>query len=133
MIISYQLTDSIHLLGNVENVYEILACGDVFVFPSLEEGFPNSILEAMASGLPVVAYDIPIIREILEDHVTGILVPKGDTEALAGAILTLMNDRTLRRDMGRRAKEQIESKYRVEIMRRSYERVFCEVLSISKI
>lgn len=133
MIISYQLTNSVKLLGNVENVYEILACGDVFVFPSFEEGSPNSIFEAMSIGLPVIAYNIPSIREIIENHVTGILVPEGDIEALAEAILTLANDRPLRTEMGKRAKEQIERKYRVEIMRRSYEQVFCEVLGICKV
>jgi len=131
-IISRRLTDCVYLLGNIGKVQEILACGDVFVFPSSREGFSNAILEAMANGLPIVAYNIPSVREIVENNVTGILVPEHDTRALAEAMLILASDPSLRKEMGRQAREKVERGYTVDMMRRSYDKVFCQALGIDE-
>jgi glycosyltransferase involved in cell wall biosynthesis len=130
-IIARRLMDCVHLLGNRDEVQEIIACGDVFVFPSIREGFSNAILEAMANSLPIVAYNIPSVREIVENHVTGILVPEHDTRALAEAMLILTSDQSLRREMGRQAREKVERGYTVDMMRRSYDKVFCQTLGIA--
>jgi glycosyltransferase involved in cell wall biosynthesis len=133
-IIARRLTDCVHLLGNINinEVQEILACGDVFVFPSIREGFSNAILEAMANSLPIVAYDIPSVREIVENHVTGILVPEHDTRALAEAMLILASDRSLRSEIGRQAREKVAVSYTVDIMRHLYDEVFCQALGIDE-
>ena len=78
---------------------------DVFMLPSLAEGTPNSIIEAMAHGLPVIASDVGGIPDLLTAE-TGILVPPGDAAALAGAMRRLASDPDLRAAMGRAARER---------------------------
>ena len=73
----------VHLLGERDDVPELLAAADLFVLPSHREGMPRSIIEAMMTGLAVVATDIRASREPVEDGVTGRLVPVGDGPALA--------------------------------------------------
>jgi glycosyltransferase involved in cell wall biosynthesis len=78
---------------------------DVFVLPSLAEGTPNSIIEAMAHGLPIIATEIGGIPDLLSAD-SGILVPPGDTAALAQAMRRLASDPRLRAAMGRAARER---------------------------
>ncbi len=77
---------------------------DAFVFPSLDEGMPNAMLEAMACGLPILATDIRGNNELVQPGVNGILVPPADPEALAGAIHRIVADPSLRRDMGEQSR-----------------------------
>jgi len=77
---------------------------DVFVLPSRLEGSPNAILEAMATGLPIVATRIGGIVDLLEDGRTGLLVPPGDAEALAMALGRILCDATFRAGLGSRAR-----------------------------
>lgn len=86
------LDEAVQLLGHREDVPEILAAADLFAFPSLCEGFPGAVLEAMALGLPVVASDIPPIREIVDAIRTGILVEPGNPTLLAKAMGDLLED-----------------------------------------
>jgi glycosyltransferase involved in cell wall biosynthesis len=92
------------LLGHRDDVPDILAAADLFVFPSLWEGFPGAILEAMALGLPVVASAIPPHREILAGEECGLLVPPGDREALSIALAGLLAEPARLSSMGRRAR-----------------------------
>lgn len=78
--------------GYRRDVEAILASCDLFVHPSLDDAFPTVLLEAMAAGLPVVASRVGGIPEIVDDGVTGTLVPAGDAERLARAIRTLLAD-----------------------------------------
>ena len=87
---------------------EMPACyqqADVFVLPSFEEGMPNVVLEAMASGLPIVTTDIYGNRELVKDGVNGYLLPVGDSEAIRVALSRLMADTALRSRMGRAARQ----------------------------
>ena len=86
-----------------------LACADMFVLPSLFEGRPNALLEALQSRLPVVATDIAGIRELIQDGVNGFLVPGRNPEALADKILKLYSSEELRKMMGRAGKESIRA------------------------
>jgi glycosyltransferase involved in cell wall biosynthesis len=99
---------------------------DVFVLPSLAEGTPNSIIEAMAHGLPVIASAVGGIPELLSND-CGILVPPGDHEALAEAMKELVSDRELRLRMGRAARERYLSLFSPEavlpVLRSTYLRV----------
>ena len=79
-------TGRVHWAGYRTDVNELLAGGDLFVHPSLEDAFPTVLLEAMAAGLPVVASRVGGIPEIVIEDVTGLLVPPGDAKALAAAI-----------------------------------------------
>jgi glycosyltransferase involved in cell wall biosynthesis len=88
---------------------------DAIVLPSRFEGFPNILLEAMASGLPSIATAVGNVPEMIEEGVTGFLVPPNDASALAAAIARLCGcPREVRREMGRRARRVVEERYRIE-------------------
>ena len=97
---SHGLSDRVELLGARENVSELLARADVFVLSSRSEGFPVSVLEAMAAGLPVVATAVGGVAEAVVDGETGILVAPADPEALAAALERLVEDVELRQRLG---------------------------------
>lgn len=80
------------LAGSFDAVDDLLAAADAFVLPSHEEGMSVALLEAMAAGLPVVASDIPGNRQLVDHDVHGLLVPAGDQDALAGAIVRALSD-----------------------------------------
>ena len=101
----YGLEDRIHLAGQQTDVLPYLAAMDIGVLSSLAEGFSNSLLEYMASGLAAVATDVGGNREALED--TGILVPPDDPAALAEAILRLRSA-ALRQQLGHAARQRVE-------------------------
>lgn len=87
-------------LGRRRDVPRILSALDLFVQPSVYEGFGLSLLEAMAAGLPVVASRVGGIPEVVQDGATGILVPPGDPGALASAVIGLLRDRERARRLG---------------------------------
>jgi glycosyltransferase involved in cell wall biosynthesis len=82
---------SVHLLGNVDNMPEFYSAVDVFVLPSIAEGLPRTLIEAMASGVLCIASDVGGIPEILDNGRCGILVPPKDENALADAMLAAAN------------------------------------------
>ncbi len=90
----------VRFLGAREDVATLLRAADVFVLPSHYEGCSNATLEAMASGLPVVACDVGGMREIVTHNKTGWLVPSGQTELFGQTLLTLLLDRSLRNRAG---------------------------------
>lgn len=90
---------NVHWAGFRRDVDAILAGCDLFVHPSLDDAFPTVLLEAQAAGLPVVASRVGGIPEIIEEGVTGKLVPPGDAQQLAAAIGTLLDDDTARMHM----------------------------------
>ena len=77
--------------GHQADPWPWLAAADVFVLPSLSEGLPGALIEAMAAGLPCVTTDIPGNRELVKHGQTGLLVPAQDPTALASALRTLLN------------------------------------------
>jgi glycosyltransferase involved in cell wall biosynthesis len=100
------LSDNFVFLGNVnEKVLPIIYnCADVFAFPSIQEGQGIALLEAQATGKPVVAFNVGGVSEALLDKETGLLI-KPDSRALADAILKLLADKSLREKMGRKGRE----------------------------
>lgn len=108
--------DIFFFLGFRENLPQILASVDVFVHSSYFEGMENSILNAMACRLPVVAADGKGIPELVLHGETGLVVPPGNPSALARAILKLYNDRHLASRLGRRGYEVIHQKFSCEAM-----------------
>lgn len=97
-----QLTSSVHLLGMRRDISRLLQASDVLVLSSRGwEGLPLTVLEAMASALPVVASDVGGTREALQEAETGYLYPPGDAAALAGLLLRLARDPALAAAMGR--------------------------------
>ena len=103
--------DRVTFLGERSDVPELLEACDVFVLPSLYEGLPLSILEAMAAGRPVVATDIPGTRQAVHDGRTGLLVPPGDDAALATAITRVLDDPALGVTLARGGRELVEERH----------------------
>jgi glycosyltransferase involved in cell wall biosynthesis len=99
------LTDTVEFLGYRYDIPALTAAADVVVLTSLKEGIPRALMQASAVGVPVVATDVKGSREVVLDGETGFLVSLGDVAALAERLATLLDDPTLRRDMGVRAVE----------------------------
>jgi glycosyltransferase involved in cell wall biosynthesis len=112
------------LLGFRQDVHKILHAIDIFTLPSLYEGLPNVILEAMAAGKPVVATSVDGTKELVEHEKTGLLVSPGDPDGLAEAILRLIRNRKWARRMGREAREKIQKSYSIENQIRAFEELY---------
>jgi glycosyltransferase involved in cell wall biosynthesis len=110
----------VELLGERDDVPELLAAADVFVLPSRSEGMPLSVLEAMAAGVPVVASAVGGVPELVVDGVTGVLVPPGDAAALAAALARLAGDAAERERMGAAARRRAEAEFGIEACRRRH-------------
>jgi glycosyltransferase involved in cell wall biosynthesis len=109
-----ELGGRVRFLGHRSDVPDILAAADVFVFPSLFEGLGGSVIEAMALGLPVVASDIPALREVVADGANARLVSPGSSRALAQAIAGLLDDENQRRGFGERSRAIFEERFTLE-------------------
>jgi len=125
------LLDRVEFAGEVphEQVPQTLARLDVFAMPSTWEGFGVAALEAAAMELPVVASNIHGIPDVVEDGVTGILVPPKDVAALSRAILRLLRDPDERRRMGRAGREMVAARYSWADNVRQMEVIYDEVTS----
>jgi glycosyltransferase involved in cell wall biosynthesis len=122
------LTGSVDFAGQTEDIAAALVGGCVFASASRAEGFPMSLLEAMACALPCVAFDCaPGVREIVHDGVNGALVPPGNTEAFAAALGRLMDDSAERARLGKAALESV-SAYAPERIVERWERLISLVL-----
>jgi glycosyltransferase involved in cell wall biosynthesis len=102
------LKDKILLPGLTTTIFQKLTKADLFVFPSLYEGFPNALCEAMTIGLPVVASDCSGNVDIVQDHFNGRLFPKGDQAALAAIIKEMADDYNQRVSLSRNAQKITE-------------------------
>lgn len=103
------LADHVGLVQDVSEPLSMLLDAQFFVLASPSEGLPNAVLEAMAAGLPIVAYRVGGIPEVVEDGVTGYLAPPGDTQGLARAIERAVGDATWRSEAGARARSVSKS------------------------
>lgn len=106
--------ENVSFLGSRTDVADILAASDISVLSSHQEGFPNAILEAMASRLPVVATDVGGNAEAVIDGVTGLIVPPHDPERLAAAILNLAKDPVTRRNYGEAGHQRVVDNFAME-------------------
>jgi glycosyltransferase involved in cell wall biosynthesis len=98
-------------VGVREDIADILAAADVFVLPSLSEGFPFVLLEALAMGRPVVASRVNGVPELIEEHKTGWLVPPRDPQALAAAIREVLNDPATASKMGAEGRAAVRKRF----------------------
>jgi glycosyltransferase involved in cell wall biosynthesis len=104
----------VHLVGWQEEVVSCYEAFDVFVLPSLWEGCPYTLLEAMGCERAVVATRVAGCSDIVREGETGLLVPPAQPEALAEALITLGQDPSRRREMGKRGREWVERRYSLE-------------------
>lgn len=105
------LGDRLRMLGYREDIAALLAAADIFTLPSRFEGLPMSVIEAMLTGLPVVATDVRGPAEQVADGVTGLKVAAGDAAALAQALRRLVQDPALRARMGEAGRQQALDRY----------------------
>ncbi len=106
-----QATAQVDFLGNRDDVPQLLGAADVYVQPSIKEGFGIALLEAMASALPCIATPTGAMGEMIETGHTGLLVAPGDADELAQAILKLLADAPLRQQLAAHASETVRSRY----------------------
>ncbi len=123
------ITNRVHWAGHRRNAAHLLPAFDLFVQPSLYEGLPNTTLEAMAVGLPVVATAVGGTPEAVVNGETGLLVPPRDPSALAQAITRLLQAPDLRRKMGQAGRERVVQLFSVERMVARTERLYAELLA----
>lgn len=107
---------AVSFVGHQDDVAARLAAGHIFVLPSRSEAFPNAVLEAMAAGMPIVASGVGGINELIRDGRTGLLVPPGDPQALAGGICRLLIDSALAARLGAAARDEAESGFSFDRM-----------------
>ncbi len=119
-----ELGERVRLLGGRSDVPRLLAAADVFCLPSIDEGLPLALAEAMAEGLPVVATHVGGIPELIRDGVTGFLVPPRDPARLAQKVLTLFADPVLRRKLGRAGRASVRQEFTLERMIGRFEAVY---------
>jgi len=111
LLLSAGLGARLRLLGYREDIAELMTAADIFVLPSRFEGLPMSVIEAMLTGLPVVAADVRGPAEQVLPEVTGLLVPPGDAAALAAALARLAADPALRERMGKAGRQRAVEHY----------------------
>jgi glycosyltransferase involved in cell wall biosynthesis len=106
-----EMTERVTLLGFVEKIEDFLAGLDLFVFCSEWEGMPNAVAEAMACGRPVIAANIPGVKELIKHEKNGLLYPPADVNALASRIERLVKDKPFASELGRAGRATIEENF----------------------
>jgi sugar transferase (PEP-CTERM/EpsH1 system associated) len=114
----------VHFAGARQNVRDYLAAMDVFVLSSITEGLAVTLLEAMAAGLPIVATRVGGNPEVVVDGETGLLVPPRDSEALAAAIASLLDDPARAARMGSAGRDRVRQEFSLEALVRAYAAVY---------
>ncbi|MDZ7365429.1 MAG: glycosyltransferase family 4 protein [candidate division KSB1 bacterium] len=125
-----QLDSAVIFAGHQADPRPFLAAMDVFVLPSLNEGLPLSLLEAMAMGLPVVAARSGGIPELIDDLKTGLLAPPNDVEALALRLQELLDDMTLRERLAAKARAVVKANFDQQKMLALHDAVYDELISV---
>lgn len=126
------LEESIVFIPEAKDTKEVLAALDIFVMPSLQEGLGLALMEAMAQGVAVVASAVGGIKTLIQDKRNGLLVAPADAPALAQAMITLLKDAELRRNLGARAREFIVTNFSQEEMVDKTEAVYRQSLQEHK-
>lgn len=129
LIAELNIGEQIWLAGDRSDVAELMRAMDLFVLPSLGEGISNTILEAMACGLPVIATEVGGNPELVAPGKTGTLVPVADPEKMAQALLAYVRDPARMTQEGQAARAEIEARFSMEAMVAGYLRVYDRVLT----
>ena len=124
-----RLRDTVLFTGLQTNVESWLGAADVYVLASHIEGLANTLLEAMASGLPVVSTRVSGVPETVEEAGAGLVVDVGQTDQLADALIRLANNSSLRCQMGRAGRTVILKTYSIDHVAKLHERLYCNVLN----
>ena len=113
---NYGLENKVLLLGQIPDAYRFLPAFDIFVLPSVKEGFPWVVIEAMAAKLPIIATEVGAVPEIIEDGKNGFMVEPARPEKIAEKIQDLLNDDRLRQEFGIQAHQTVLFKFSLDKM-----------------
>jgi len=116
MIQEKGLEKKVFLLGQIPDAYRFLPAFDVFVLPSVKEGFPWALIEAMSAKLPVIATDVGAIPEIIDDRKNGLLIKPRDSAGLADKIKEVLENDRLRNELGIQAHQTVLFKFELDKM-----------------
>lgn len=123
------LDDSVRFLGFRSDLEHVLSLADIMVHPSHMEGVPLAVLSGLAAGLPVVATAVGGLPEVVRNGESGILIPPGQPETLASAVLGLVADEAQRSNLGARARRFIEEEYSLDAAARRVTGLYKEMLA----
>lgn len=123
-----EIENHIRFLGLRDDIADLLLAADVFVLPSLWEGLPIAMLEAMSFGVPVIATQVGGIDDVIENEISGLVIPPKNFEALAKAIIRFLENPGEAKKLGRAGRERVFLYHTVDQMCESYEDVFLHFL-----
>ena len=118
------LKENVLFLGSVQNIPEYLQAADLFVFPTENDAFPSSLIEAMACGLPIVTTPVGAIKTIVVHQETGLLVEPGNRQQLYEALVTIVSDKTLAFHLGEAGRRIVQEQYSTGSMLGKYLSLF---------
>ena len=118
------LESSFKLIGQYNNIPELLSALDLYVFTSYHEGMPNSVLEALACGLPIVAFDAPGVNELVEDRENGFLIADRCELELAKAVIKVLLDNELRNRMRKNARDYVLQNYGIQDISKKFDKLY---------
>lgn len=133
LVKQYGLESSVILAGQQSDMPSIYAAIDIFVLPSLNEGLPMTILEAMAASKPVIATRVGAIPNVIHDGENGLLVNPQDSKGLQDALARLLRDPNLCRHLGEKGHQWVSQNYTSEAMALKYRQLYEDVLGSGKI
>jgi glycosyltransferase involved in cell wall biosynthesis len=128
MVDDLQIRHRCVFLGHHDRTEQLYPACDITVLSSIHEGTPNALLESMACGIPVVATDVCDNSYVVKESETGFLIELGNIEGMAGYIKVLLENETLRRKMGQRARKWILQKFSIKQLVRRTELVYLKAL-----
>jgi glycosyltransferase involved in cell wall biosynthesis len=121
---SLKLQKEVYLLGQRDDIKNLLIISDIFVFSSYYEGLPGAVIEAMAAAKPVVSFDIPSVREIVKDGYSGVLVKQRDAVSFAHAVVQLAEKPEIARVMGIQAQQIVKKRFDIRQNIRDLEHLY---------
>jgi glycosyltransferase involved in cell wall biosynthesis len=119
---------SLGYLNSDDQIRTAYSAADIFVLPSLEDNLPNTMLEALACGTPIIAFDVGGISDVVINNVTGQLVPSGDIKRMGDAILSLVFDEKRREEMGCKGRDIIVKDYSLTVQAENYVGLYEDLL-----
>ncbi|MBN1694073.1 glycosyltransferase family 4 protein [candidate division WOR-3 bacterium] len=126
---SMGLEQDIYFLGQRDDIPQLLSLTDIFILPSLTEGTPLSILEAMSMKLPVIASRVGGVPEVVSDGKTGLLVNPGNPDEITDAVLKLLKNPKIRKEMGAKARKIAKKKFALEHCVREHEKLYKRLIN----
>jgi len=128
LVRDFGIGSQVVFVGVTDNMRSVYSSVDMVVLPSLNEGLPLVLLEALAAGKPVVATNVGGIPSLITSGETGLLVEPRDVRALRDSVLHLLNDSSLRQKIGERGQKMVAEQFSAEAMADSYFKIYCELL-----